>query len=52
MRKVVATPDFAAAVQKFGIHITNLGSREMTKLLDEETVRWARIFGYAGIVPD
>ncbi len=52
MRKVVATPEFAQSVQKFGIRITNLSSREMAQAIDEETVRWAKIFEYGGIKPE
>ena len=52
MRKVVATPEFAVSVQKVGIHVTNLGSREMAQVIDEETVRWARIFEFGGIKPE
>ena len=52
MRKVVATPEFAQSVQKFGIRITNLSSREMAQAIDEETLRWAKIFEYGGIKPE
>ncbi len=52
IRKVLANPEFAGSVQKFGIRITNLGSREMAKIIDEETVRWTRVLGFAGIKPE
>ncbi|MFM9968281.1 MAG: Bug family tripartite tricarboxylate transporter substrate binding protein [Burkholderiales bacterium] len=52
MRKVVATPEFAQSVQKFGIRVTNLSSREMTQIIEEETVRWAKIFEFGGIKPE
>ena len=52
MRKVVATPEFAASVQKFGIRITNLSSRELTTVMEEETARWSRMLSYAGIQPE
>ena len=52
MRKVVATPEFAASVQKFGIRISNLGSRELAAVMEEETQRWSRMLSYAGIQPE
>jgi tripartite-type tricarboxylate transporter receptor subunit TctC len=51
MRKVLASPEFAAATQKTGLIITNLGSRELAKIVEDEAVRWDKILKFAGVKP-
>jgi tripartite-type tricarboxylate transporter receptor subunit TctC len=52
MRKIIATPEFAQMVAKTGIRVTNLGSREMAKALDEEYAHWTQVLKFAGVKPE
>jgi len=52
MRKVLASPEFVAAIQKTGVTITNLGSRDLAKIVVEEAVRWDKVLKFAGVKPE
>ncbi len=52
MRKVLASPEFAATAQKSGVIVTNLSSHELGKIVASEAVRWAKILKYAGVKPE
>lgn len=52
MRKVLASPEFVAAIQKTGVTITNLGSRDLARIVAEEAVRWDKVLKFAGVKPE
>jgi len=52
MRKVLASAEFAAAIQKTGVIITNLSSRDLAKIVETEAVRWDKILKFAGVKPE
>ncbi len=52
MRKVLGSPEFLSAVQKTGVTITNLGSRDLARIVSEEAVRWDKVLKFAGVKPE
>jgi tripartite-type tricarboxylate transporter receptor subunit TctC len=52
MRKVLASPELLATAQKAGVTITNLGSRELAGVVQQEAVKWDKVLKYAGVKPE
>lgn len=51
IRRIIALPDTTAAIQKTGLKISNLGSRDLARIVEEEAAQWDRILKAAGIQP-
>ncbi|OFZ72716.1 MAG: hypothetical protein A2W04_03650, partial [Betaproteobacteria bacterium RBG_16_64_9] len=51
LRKVIAMPEVVASINKTGVKVTNLGSRELAKIIQDEAAHWAGVLKYAGVKP-
>ena len=51
IRKIVSQPGTIAAIQKTGVRVSNLGSRDLARIVDDEAAQWDRILKAAGILP-
>lgn len=52
LRRILAQPEVGAAIQKVGMQVTNLGSRETAKLVEDEGAHWDNILKRVGVQPD
>lgn len=51
LRKVLAMPDVIASINKAGVRVTNLGSRELDKIIRDEAAHWGAVLKFAGVAP-
>jgi tripartite-type tricarboxylate transporter receptor subunit TctC len=51
LRKVMAMPEVVASINKTGVRVTNLGSRELARIIKDEATHWAAVLKYAGVQP-
>jgi tripartite-type tricarboxylate transporter receptor subunit TctC len=52
LRRLIARPDVGAAIQKAGLKITNLGTQDFTRVIQDEHAQWDKILKSAGIFPE
>jgi tripartite-type tricarboxylate transporter receptor subunit TctC len=52
IRRIISMPETAIAIQKTGVRISNLGSRDLGRIVEEDAALWDRILKAAGIRPE
>ena len=52
LRKILVVPEVVATIQKVGLQVTHLGSRETAKTVEDEASHWDGMLKKIGVNPE
>ena len=52
LRKILLVPEVVATIQKVGLQVTHLGSRETAKIVEDEASHWDGMLKKIGVNPE
>lgn len=52
LTSILESPEIVESMKRLGVTVTNLPSRAIAKLVEEESRKWAEVLKYAGVEPE